>query len=98
MFRIIKKLFSYTLVVILCFILASIIFLINNIPRHLIGNYKVLYNLTTWYIDGGEIKRNLTNFEEHHGETKEYIKIFPEEYPGHDRIREQLRLVSSLSR
>ena len=39
-----------------------------------------------------------TNFEDYHGETNEYIKIFPEEYPGHDRIREQLMLVSSPSR
>ena len=45
-----------------------------------------------WF--GGEIKPNLTFY----GERKEHIKIFPEEDPGNDRIREQLMLVSSLSR
>ena len=94
MFKKIKKSFRCALVAICFLVLTSITFLPNNFFRHL----SIILNLTPWYINGGDVNHNWTNFEDYNGETNEYIKIFPEEYPGHDRIREQLMLVSSPSK
>ena len=54
-----------------------------------------MYNIGHWIRDRHQIDPNRTKIQSLVDEHVDRIKIFPEEYPGHDRIPEQLMLSSS---